>query len=42
MNKKVENGPKKVFRPAFGRMQHPKAGQNTQHTELVMLAKEHC
>ena len=26
----VENGWKKVFRPAFECAQHPKAGQNTQ------------
>ena len=28
--KKVGNGWKKVVRPAFEWMQHPKAGQNTQ------------
>ena len=30
--KMLENGWKKVVRPAFGCAQHPKAGQNTQHT----------
>ena len=34
MKKKVENGSKKVFQPAFGCTQHPKAGQNTQHTSF--------
>ena len=29
--KKVETA-KKVFQPAFGCVQHPKAGQNTKHT----------
>ena len=29
--KKRLNWPKKVFRPAFGYEQHPKAGQNMQH-----------
>ena len=28
---------KKVFRPAFGCVQHPKAGQNTQHSPLRFL-----
>ena len=31
MNKKVEMARKKVFQPAFGCEQHPKAGQNAQH-----------
>ena len=30
MNKKVENSWKKVFWPAFGCTQHPKADRNTQ------------
>ena len=30
MNKKVENGSKQVFRPAFKCGQHLKAGRNTQ------------
>ena len=29
--KKVENGPQKAFQPAFGCLQHSKAGQNAQH-----------
>ena len=30
MNKKGRKRPKKVFSPAFGYAQHPKAGRNTQ------------
>ena len=30
MNQKNWKWPKKVFQPAFGCMQHAKAGQNTQ------------
>ena len=30
--RKVENGFKKVFGPAFGCAQHAKAGRNTQQT----------
>ena len=32
INKKGRKQTKKVFQPAFGCMQHPKAGQNIQHT----------
>ena len=32
LTRNIENGSKKVFLPAFGCAQHPKAGQNTQHT----------
>ena len=38
--KKVENSPKKVFQPAFGCGQHPKAGQNTQHMRSVICDKD--
>ena len=34
MNKKIENGWEKLFQPAFGCAQHPKAGQNTQQGKL--------
>ena len=33
-DKKAWKRPKKVVRPAFGCVQHPKAGQNTQHSCL--------
>ena len=35
--KKVEKQLKKMFRPAFGWAQHPKAGQNTQHPNMERL-----
>ena len=35
LTKKVEKQLKKMFQPAFGCAQHPKAGQNTQHLALA-------
>ena len=34
--KKIENV-KKVFRPVFRCLQHPKAGQNTQQSLLIFM-----
>ena len=33
--KKVGKRLKKVFQPAFGGMQHPEAGRNTQHSSCL-------
>ena len=33
-SKKLENGPQKLFQPAFRCAQHPKAGQNTQQVGM--------
>ena len=30
-----------MFRPAFGCVQHPKAGRNTQHTYCAVLGTKH-
>ena len=37
LTKKVEKRLKKMFRPAFGWAQHPKAGWNTQHPNMERL-----
>ena len=41
MNKKVEKRLKKMFRPAFGCAQHPKAGRNTQQKRTFCRKRKH-